>query len=354
MSSDRAPLRKVRRVVVKIGSRALAHDTETLERLAEDVVDLSGPKRSFVMVSSGAIALGCKRLGFRGRPKDMGSLQAAASVGQTALMRRYDEAFSKKNRVAAQVLLTHTDLADRERLNNARNALRALLDAGAIPVINENDAVATDEICFGDNDQLAAMVTPLVDADLLLLLTDVSGVLDSQGRRIATMKSDTKIGTRKTSKLGSGGIKSKIDAAEKARESGAAVVIASGMDAGVLAAILQGEDVGTLFSPLGSRIRARKHWIAYTLRPQGGILVDLGAASALRTGKASLLPIGVLGIQGQICRWRLDPSAKLRGPRVGPRPCPTELARSGACSRKERASTRTYPRPASRRARHRA
>lgn len=300
MTSPRMRLSRARRVVVKIGSRALAADPELPRRLAAEIAALA-EGRSFVLVSSGAIAIGIGRLGFRSRPKEMPRLQAAAAAGQSVLMRRYDEAFAEVGLTVAQVLLTHADLADRERLNNARQALAALLEAGALPIVNENDTVATDEIRFGDNDQLAAMVTPLVGAELLALLTDVEGVLDDAGRRIPIMTPDSVPGAVPAAgeAVGSGGMASKLDAAQKACRAGASVVIAPAARPGVLGAILAGQDVGTLFPAGAEALRARKHWIAYTLRPRGTLILDDGAVRALRGGKSSLLPVGVLGLRGQ-------------------------------------------------------
>jgi glutamate 5-kinase len=299
--SHRSSLGKAQRIVVKIGSRALANDAELIGKLAAQIAAASSARRSFVIVSSGAIALGCTRLGYRRRPKEMGRLQAAAAAGQTVLMHRYEVAFAQVERTVAQVLLTHADLADRERLNNAREAFAALLEAGAIPVVNENDTVATDEIRFGDNDQLASMVVPLVAADLLLLLTDVEGVLDGNGDRIAVLDNDVKIGafTQQSGGPGTGGIESKLDAARKASRSGAYVVIGPASRPDVIPEILNGDDVGTVVPPHTSALRARKHWIAYTLRPRGTIVIDAGAARVLRDGRSSLLPIGVVGIRGQ-------------------------------------------------------
>ncbi|MFO7178737.1 MAG: glutamate 5-kinase [Pseudomonadota bacterium] len=299
--SARSALAQARRIIVKIGSRALANDPELIPRLAREIAALSRERRGIVVVSSGAIALGCTRLGYRSRPKEMGKLQAAAAAGQSVLMRRYDEAFGSEGLVVAQVLLTHADLADRERLNNARNALGALLEARAIPIINENDTVSTEEIKFGDNDQLAAMVVPLVGADALVLLTDVEGVLDERGRRIPVMTDEERIGTVRATgpRVGTGGIQSKIDAARKATRSGAMVVIAPATRPGVLTELFAGEDVGTLFPRLGTALRARKHWIAFTLRPSGALLLDEGAVRAVRGGKSSLLPVGVTGVCGE-------------------------------------------------------
>ncbi len=301
VTSARHALVKARRIVVKVGSRTLAKDPEYQRRLAVQFASLSREGRGIVLVSSGAIAIGCRRLGYDPRPTDVPSLQAAASAGQSVLMRRYDEAFAEHELTAAQVLLTHADLADRTRLNNARAALGALLDAGAIPVINENDAVATDELRFGDNDQLASMVAPLVGADALVLLTDVAGVLDEHGERIATydhkeqFKDLGSVGDR----VGTGGMKSKIDAAHKAQRSGAAVIIGPAPRENVLVDIFSGQDVGTYFPAVEPILRARKHWIAYTLRPSGAVLVDGGAVNALRSSNSSLLPIGIVGVRGE-------------------------------------------------------
>lgn len=296
--NPRAALPRSKRIVVKIGSRALAGEGGLISRLAVDFAELDDGKRSFVIVTSGAIALGSGRLGYKKRPKEMAKLQAAAAAGQTMLMQRYSEAFGATGRVVAQVLLTHADLADRDRVNNARQALASLLEAGAIPVINENDTVATDEIRFGDNDQLAAMVTPLVGADLLLLLTDVEGVLDETGARIPVMNGQAKVAAIREDGPGVGGMQSKIEAATNASRAGTAVVVGPASRPNVVRDIVAGKDVGTLFPPHATTLRARQHWIMYTLRPRGAVIVDDGAARALRSGKSSLLPVGVLGVRG--------------------------------------------------------
>ena len=296
----RNPVTRARRVVVKVGSSTLVANEAAAARLAAELAEFCNRGYGFVLVTSGAIAIGCSRLGYRTRPKEMAKLQAAAAAGQSILMRRYDEAFAASGLSAAQVLLTHADLADRERANNAREALAELLDARAVPIINENDTVATEEIKFGDNDQLAGMVTPLVGADLLILLTDVDGVLDSKGKRIAVMTDGSDVGRvkRDGEQVGSGGMQSKIASARMATRSGAAVVIASATRPQIISHVLSGKDVGTYLPSVHKALRARKHWIAYTLRPRGAILVDEGAARALQGGKSSLLPIGVLGLRG--------------------------------------------------------
>jgi glutamate 5-kinase len=297
----RPDLVKTRRLVVKIGSRTIAGDPAYPARLARQIADLAAQKCGSVVVTSGAIALGWGRLGYRAKPKEVALLQASAAAGQSVLMRRYDEAFGELGLTPAQVLLSYADLADRERLNNAREALGALLDANAVPIVNENDTVATEEIRFGDNDQLAAMVVPLVGADLLVLLTDVDGVLDAQGQRISVMSAEAQmvdLGSR-ADRMGSGGMSSKVDAARKACRSGAAVVIAPAGRPNVLSDIVAGADVGTLFPRIGLPLKARKHWIAFTLRPKGSLLLDAGAVRAMREGKSSLLPIGVVGVCGE-------------------------------------------------------
>lgn len=303
MADARAQVARARRVVVKIGSSTLAADAGVFARLAEALA-ARREGRSFVVVSSGAIAIGMKKLGYRARPKEMARLQAAAAAGQSLLMRAYEEAFGARGMAVAQVLLTHADLADRTRGNNARAALAALLEAGAVPILNENDSVAVDEIKFGDNDQLAAMVAPLVDADVVILLSDVEGLLDGQGRRIAVVRD---VATEALPHVrapagsggaGSGGMGSKVEAARRATLAGANVVVADARAPGTIESVLAGEDVGTLFVAASDRLSARKYWIAFTLRPRGDIVLDRGAAEAVRAKGKSVLAVGVLGVRG--------------------------------------------------------
>jgi glutamate 5-kinase len=300
MTDERSQVARAKRVVVKIGSRTLAGDAEIYERLAASVAARAGT--AFVIVSSGAIALGMRKLGYRTKPKEMARLQAAAAAGQSLLMRAYEEAFDLRGLAVAQVLLTHADLADRVRSNNARAALGALLEAGAVPILNENDSVAVDEIRFGDNDQLAAMVSPLVDADLVVLLSDVEGLLDHAGGRIPMVRDVAREALpfvrRGTSAVGSGGMSSKVEAARRATLGGANVVVADARAAGVLDAVLAGDDVGTLFVAAPDRLGAKKFWIAFTLRPRGDIVLDRGAAEAVRSRGKSVLSVGVLGVRG--------------------------------------------------------
>jgi glutamate 5-kinase len=299
---ERAPLKRARRVVLKIGSKTLAADRAVYARLAHDIASLTSDKRQFVLVSSGAIALGVAKLGLKSRPTEMAWLQAAAAAGQSVLMGRYEEAFGEVNVAVAQVLLTHADLADRARGNNARAALGALLSARALPIINENDTVAVDEIRFGDNDQLASMVVPLVDADLLVLLSDVEGLLDGDKRRVPLVRDiETEarpLAGQSSSGVGTGGMASKVEAARKATLAGANVVVADARVPGIIARILQGEDAGTLFVAAAQKLSARRHWIAFTLRPRGALVLDRGAADAVLRNGRSLLPVGVLGVRG--------------------------------------------------------
>jgi glutamate 5-kinase len=297
----RQGLEGARRVVLKIGSRGLS-EHDRFADLAAQVAAVHGGGRSVVLVSSGAIAIGVERLGLPERPKAVARLQAAAAAGQSGLMRAWEDAFARHDVHVAQVLLTHADLEDRDRYLNARAAVDALLELGAVPVINENDTVAVEELQFGDNDVLAAMAATLVGADLLVLLTDVEGLLDRSGARVPVVRDgdDAESLVRPTkTRAGSGGMASKLEAARRASKRGVPVVIADVSAARVVEAVLRGDDVGTLVLPQGSPMASRKHWIAYTLKPRGSIVVDEGAVAALRAGDRSLLPAGVIGVRGE-------------------------------------------------------
>ncbi|MEO6417822.1 MAG: glutamate 5-kinase [Polyangiaceae bacterium] len=299
--TPRSAVAAARRIVIKLGSRTIASDETVYARLAASVAKARADGKSVVLVSSGAIALGTKKLGFRSRPKEMAKLQAAAAAGQSLLMRAYEEAFEVERVSVAQVLLTHADLADRVRGNNARAALAALLEAGAVPILNENDSVAVEEIKFGDNDQLASMVAPLVDANLLILLSDVEGLLDAAGKRVPVVHDHAealKHVRPSVEGVGTGGMASKLEAARRAALGGAQVVVADARLDGVIDAILRGDDVGTLFSASPEPLSAKKHWIAFTLRPRGDVILDRGAADAVRAKGKSVLSIGVLGVRG--------------------------------------------------------
>jgi len=296
----RAALRQVKRVVIKVGSRSLLAGEGRFDALAAAIAAQRAEGREVVLVSSGAIAQGIRRLGMSGRPRALPELQAAAAAGQARLMRRYEDAFEPHGLIAAQVLITHGDLSERERWSNARQALDALLELGAVPIVNENDTVAVEEIRFGDNDELAAMVSTLVGADLLFLLTDVDGVLDEQGRVLGTIRDGDGLEhlfRDATDDVGRGGIASKVRSARRATQRGVPVIIGNASDDAIVARVVRGEAVGSLFLPDGVRLPSRKHWIAYALQPKGSILLDEGAARALR-GEASLLAAGVLGVRG--------------------------------------------------------
>lgn len=305
----RATLSRARRVVVKIGSQSLARRSgdgpDVWARLAGDIASImhpeGRPRREVVLVSSGAIALGVQLLGKKRRPQDMPTLQAAAAAGQGLLMQRYTDAFSAHQIRVAQVLLTHADLASRQRARNAQQALERLLELGVVPIINENDAVAVDEIRFGDNDELAAMVTPLCQAELLVLLSHVDGLLDESGARIpfaGAVDEALALVTEETSAEGRGGMRSKLEAAARASLAGAHVVLAPAHGPHILERVLGGDDVGTLLPAVPQRLSTRKHWIAYTLRPRGVAIVDDGAADAVRHRGRSVLCVGVVGVRG--------------------------------------------------------
>jgi glutamate 5-kinase len=310
----RAALRRAKRVVIKVGSSTLARDPEAHRRLARGVRGLLDDGRLVLLVSSGAIALGARKLGYRGRPKEIAKLQAAASAGQSLLMRAYEEAFDAEKTPVAQVLLTHSDLGERVRANNARAALSALLEAGAVPVLNENDAVAVEEIKFGDNDALSAMVTPLVGADALVLLSDVDGLLDRAGVRVGAVEdmAEARLLVRASkSEAGTGGMDSKLEAARRATLAGAHVVIANASRPDVITRIFAGEDEGTVFVASARRIPAKKHWIAFTLRPRGDVVLDPGAATAVQKKGTSVLTVGVAGVRGD---FRAGDSVRLVAP----------------------------------------
>lgn len=309
------PLRTLpalRRVVVKVGSTSL---TESSGRLDDAQVrslagQLAGARRDgvgLVLVSSGAIAAGLEPLGLPRRPTDIPSLQAAASVGQGILMHAYQRAFARRRVPVGQVLLTQDDFVRRKGYLNANNALARLLALGVIPIVNENDTVAVDEIRFGDNDRLAALVAMMLHADLLIILSDIDGVYSSDPRRKGANFVPQVDGLdalealrpgRSTSALGSGGMASKVEAVRIAASSGTGVVIANGRTPGILGQILGGEEVGSYFLPHRGRGRSRKLWIAFAQNARGTIVVDAGAKKALVSAGKSLLPAGVVDARG--------------------------------------------------------
>jgi glutamate 5-kinase len=305
------------RTVVKVGSSLVTNDGRGLDlaaisRWAGQVAALRAAGRQVLLVSSGAIAEGMQRLGWTRRPQQVHELQAAAAVGQMGLAQAYETCFGALGVRTAQVLLTHADLMDRARYLNARSTLLTLLQLGVVPVINENDTVVTDEIKFGDNDTLGALVTNLVEADLLVILTDQAGLFDADPRvtPAARLIARAQAGDPQLeqyaggagSAIGRGGMLSKILAAKRAARSGASTIIASGREPDVLVRLAQGEAIGTLLDAVVPKRAARKQWLADHLQTKGRIVVDAGAALALCDQGKSLLPIGVVEVQGVFAR----------------------------------------------------
>ncbi|WP_447977604.1 glutamate 5-kinase [Candidatus Nitrospira bockiana] len=320
-------LTQAKRIVVKIGSSLLASresglQLDRIEQLAADLAGLRLAGREVVLVSSGAILSGMSKLGVATYPKSLPLKQAAAAVGQSRLMWAYEKAFERLGLKVAQILLTHQDLADRRRFLNARHTLTALLDFGVIPIVNENDTVSVEEIRFGDNDTLAGQVAHLVDADLLIILSDVDGVFTEDPRKhpgarliplIAEVNADIERRAGGASR-GTGGMATKIQAAKKVAAYGVATLIMNGETPGLLPGIFEGREAGTLILPGGRRLPSRKHWIAHTLRPKGQLTLDEGAVEALTTRGKSLLPSGIVAVTGDFdpgdAVTCLDPNGK--------------------------------------------
>jgi len=310
---SRAILESCRRLVVKLGTSALTDARGRFDRAHFDALSAglaqAAAGRELVVVSSGAIALGVERLGYDARPADIPGKQACAAVGQSRLMRAWEEAFARSGRVVAQVLLTHDDVQDRRRYLNARQALRRLLAEGVIPIVNENDTVSVDELKFGDNDALAGLVTGLVEADALVILSDVEGLYDAHPAKApdARLVSEVKQVTAEilalaggtASGVGTGGMATKVRAAAQATEVGAVCVITSGRAPERLAEVLAGQPVGTFFERQQERKNARRAWLAHAVRGQGRLVVDDGARHAVVEGKKSLLPSGIQRVEGE-------------------------------------------------------
>jgi glutamate 5-kinase len=305
------------RLVVKVGSSLVTDegrgiDHAAVARWAGEIAQLRAAGKGVVLVSSGAIAEGMQRLGWSTRPRAIHDLQAAAAVGQMGLIHAYETAFAHYGLHTAQVLLTHEDLADRRRYLNARTTLTTLLGLHVIPIINENDTVTTDEIRFGDNDTLGALVTNLLEADVLVLLTDQPGLFTADPRSdpTATLVREARaddpaletMAGSAGSAIGRGGMLTKVLAARRAARSGAATIIASGREPDVLARLARGEAIGTLFTAERSMLAARKQWLADHVRLAGRLTLDEGAVRAITRDGKSLLPIGVVGVAGQFGR----------------------------------------------------
>lgn len=317
---SRSNFSKAKRIVVKIGSSLLTNGGLGLNKLAiaawvEQMVIASLQGKDVLLVSSGSVAEGITRLGLKKRPTTLHELQAAASVGQMGLARIFEDNFQKHGLHSAQVLLTHDDLSNRQRYLNARSTLLTLLDFGVIPVINENDAVATEEIRFGDNDTLAALVANLVEADLLIILTDQAGILDSdpginpKAKLILTANVNDslldEVAGESRSGLGRGGMFTKVSAARLAARSGAATVIASGNESNIISRIISGQAIGTYLIPNLEPLAARKQWLVGQLKIKGQLVLDDGAVGILRKAGKSLLSVGVKAVVGDFQRGDL-------------------------------------------------
>lgn len=319
MAASRDKLRKARRWVVKIGSALLTNDGQGLDEAAisrwvDQLAALKQQGVEVVLVSSGAVAEGMTRLGWNVRPKELNRLQAAAAVGQMGLVQAYEANFQRHGTHTAQILLTHDDLTNRNRYLNARAALKTLLEMGVVPVVNENDTVVTDEIRFGDNDTLAALVANLIEADGVVLLTDQHGLYTADPRSNpqaelisqARAEDEALIAVAGSGgKLGQGGMATKVRAAKLAARSGAVTLIASGREDDVLLRLKKGEVLGTLLVPDRSPMAARKQWLAGHLQARGTLVLDAGAVLALTERGKSLLPAGVKGLSGEFTRGEM-------------------------------------------------
>ena len=310
-------LSNVSKIVIKIGTRVLTNedglvDKNRIMELSKQVVKLRLKGFSVVIVSSGSIGAGISALGLQKRPSILPELQAAAAIGQGKLIEVYNECFKKHGYHAAQLLLTRQDFEDRQRYLNTCNTLHSLLNFKTIPIINENDTISVEEITFGDNDILSALVTNLLRADLLILLSSVDGLYTTPpapGKSCRVLSvvdsiSDDikKLAFKQKTKEGVGGMESKLEAANIATGSGEAVIIANGMQSDILSKIMNYDDVGTLFVPYNKKITSRKRWIGFTVKPKGKIYIDEGALSALQKKGRSLLPSGVVKIEGKFIK----------------------------------------------------
>ena len=315
--SRRKNLKACRRVVIKIGTSTLTYSNgqlnlQRIERLVREMADLHNRGLEVLLVSSGAIGVGAIRMGYKKIPRTMPEKQALAAIGQGALVQLYEKLFSEYNKTVAQVLLTRGDLDERLRYLNATNALLAILDLGVIPIINENDTVVVEEIKFGDNDTLSALVASIVDADLLIILSDVDGLYDSDPRvnRDACLQTEVDEITpvmeensiNRGSSFSSGGMLTKLKAARICMAAGIPMVIANSNSENAIRQIMDGKEIGTLFIPREEKMQARKKWIAFGTLPQGQVLVDAGAEVALIKKGKSLLPSGVIAAEGDFDR----------------------------------------------------
>lgn len=322
VAGQRQKVVSARRIIVKIGSALLTNDGRGLDLAAmaawvDQLVSLRAAGAEIVLVSSGSVAEGMTRLGWSKRPAHLHELQAAAAVGQMGLVQAWENQFQRHGIHTAQILLTHDDLSDRKRYLNARSTLRTLLDLAVVPIVNENDTVVTDEIRFGDNDTLGALVANLVEADGLIILTDQLGLFDRDPRRhpdasliTEGLASDPALdgmvgGASASGSLGRGGMYTKLRAARLAERSGAFTVVVGGRIGNVLPRLRRGEALGTLLMPEQGRLAARKQWIAGHLNTRGTLMLDAGAVAGITQRGKSLLPVGVKSISGQFRRGEM-------------------------------------------------
>ncbi|MBU0479871.1 MAG: glutamate 5-kinase [Proteobacteria bacterium] len=313
MKSRKACLDRARRVVVKVGSAILTSEsglaTEVMDHLARQLTTLRKKGLEVILVSSGAVAAGRRKLGLTRKNISIKEKQAVAAAGQSSLMRGYEDIFDRYSQKVAQVLLTRDDLSSRNRYLNVRNTILTLLEWGLIPIINENDTVSVEELRFGDNDTLGGMISNLIEAELFICLTDVAGLYtanpasDSLAEKVCTVAKVTRaveeMAGNVKSALGTGGMTSKINAARMVAASGGASFIGPGRQSDIIDQLFAGEPVGTFFLPNVEKLQRRKHWIAYTLKAQGELVLDEGACRAVISGGRSLLPIGIKEVRGR-------------------------------------------------------
>ncbi len=306
-------LKSARRIVVKVGSNVLTQDAglnlKAIRSISRQISRLMDAGLEVILISSGAMASGIRKIGLSKRPDEIPKRQAIAAVGQAGLILEYEKAFAKDARKVAQILLTAEDLNHRQRYLNARNTLHTLLSWKVVPIINENDTVMVEEIKLGDNDNLAAMIALLMDADILISLTDIDGLYDKDPRTHADAKLIDEVSTYKRQleayasaipgALGTGGMLSKIKAARKVTAAGIPMIIAKGDKRDILIRIYQGASHGTYFVPKAKKMPSRKNWIAYTLKPKGRLVIDNGASQAIMNNGKSLLPGGIVGVDGE-------------------------------------------------------
>ena len=314
MLVDRKDLKNAKRIVVKVGSSTITHangkcDFSRIDKLARELSDWQNQGKEMILVTSGAVAVGVDRLGLPGKPKTIPGKQAAAAVGQGILMHTYEKIFAEYGQVVAQVLLTRMETIDRHRYTNARNTFMELIKQRVIPIVNENDVVALDELKIGDNDNMSALVASIVDADLFFILSDVDGLYTANPQTHPDAKLVSRVeeitpeieasAGGAGSSVGTGGMFTKIQAAKNATTSGINLVIASGSEKEAISRILEGEEVGTLFVSKENRLQFRKRWLAFGSRIMGRVIVDSGCEQAIKkAGGCSILPVGIAAVEG--------------------------------------------------------